>query len=224
MELGPWRLLLPNVKRTTLRLILCLSAFAAFAGPPAAAAAPQSCPTFRVLHDDRIGMLQLPKSTYNMRTSNANKISCAQASRRFTQFLEDYNGILPSPWRYRVISVGNGRFIRGRRGPSFRVSRTTGGGGGGGGGGVHPDSGRRCPGTFMVLHNDRIGRLRLPRGEYMITLLQLRDLSCRQASQNLTRFLSIPSGNLPDPWVLYPGSGAFRRGPRGPGFRIKPLP
>ena len=214
------------MKRATPRLILCLAALAAFLAMPAAASAtPQSCPTFRVLHNDRIGMLQLPRGTYNMRTSNADKISCAQASRLFTQFLEDYNGILPSPWRYEVTSVGNGRFIRGRRGPSFRVSRiTSGGGGGGGGGGVHPDSGRRCPGTFMVLHNDRIGRLRLPRGEYTITLLQLGKLTCRQASQNLTRFLNIPSGNLPDPWVLYPQSASFRRGARGPGFRIKQLP
>lgn len=206
-------------------MTLCLAAVAAFlALPSAAAAAPQSCPTFRVLHDDRIGMLRLPEGTYNMKTSNANKISCPQASRLFTQFLEDYNGILPSPWRYEVISVGNGRFIRGSRGPSFRVSRATGGGGGGGGGGVHPDSGRRCPGTFMVLHNDRIGKLRLPRGKYTITLLQLGKLTCQQASQNFTRFLSIPSGNLPDPWVLYPQNGGFRRGPKGPGFRVKQLP
>lgn len=215
------------MKRATLRLILCVTVLAAFAaGPTAAAAAPQSCPTFRVLHNDRIGMLQLPRGIYNMRTSNANKISCAQASRLFTQFLEDYNGILPSPWRYEVYSVGNGRFIRGRRGPSFRVSRSTsgGGGGGGGGGGIHPDSGRRCPGTFMVLHNDRIGKLRLPRGEYTITLLQLGELTCQQASQNLTRFLNIPSGNLPEPWVLYVQNGAFRRGAQGPGFRIKQLP
>ena len=213
------------MKRATLRLTLCLSALAVFVAlPSAATAAPQNCPTFRVLHDDRIGMLQLPRGTYNMRTSNANKIPCAQASRLFTQFLEDYNGVLPSPWRYEVISVGNGRFIRGRRGPSFRVSHARGGGGGGGGGGRHPDSGRRCPGTFMVLHNDRIGKLRLPRGEYTITLLQLRELSCRQASRNFTRFLNAPSGNLPDPWVLYPGSGSFRRGPNGPGFRVKQLP
>ena len=212
--------------RATFRLTLCLSALAALLALPstAAAAAPQSCPTFRVLHDDRIGMLRLPQGTYNMRTSNANKISCAQASRLFTQFLEDYNGILPSPWRYTVISVGNGRFIRGRRGPSFRVSRATGGGGGGGGGGVHPDSGRRCPGTFMVLHNDRIGKLRLPRGEYTITLLQLNKLTCQQASQNFTRFLNDFEGDLPAPWVLYPQSGAFRRGAKGPGFRVKQLP
>ena len=76
----------------------------------------------------------------------------------------------------------------------------------------------------MVLHNDRIGKLRLPRGDYTITLLQLNKLTCQQASQNLTRFLSIPSGNLPDPWVLYPGSASFRRGAEGPGFRVKQLP
>ena len=214
------------MKGSTLRLILCLAALGAFLATPSAAsaAAPQSCPTFRVLHDDRIGMLRLPEGVYNMRTSNPSKISCARASQLFTQFLEDYNGILPSPWRYEVISVGNGRFIRGSRGPSFRVSRSTGGGGGGGGGGGrHPDSGRRCPGTFMVLHNDRIGKLRLPRGEYTITLLQLGTLSCSQASRNFTRFLNAWSGNLPEPWVLYPQNGAFRRGSKGPGFRVKQL-
>ena len=214
------------MKRTFSRLVLIVAAALALASfaPVAASAAPASCPTFRVLHDDHIGMLRLPQGTYRMKTSNSDRLSCAQASARFTQFLEDYNGVLPRPWHYVVISAGNGRFVRGNPGPSFRVSRISGGGGGGGGGGGrHPDSGRRCPGTFMVLHDDRIGRVRFLRGRYTITLLQLNRLGCDQASALFSRFLGFPSGDLPEPWVLYPQSASFRRGPKGQGFRVKPV-
>jgi hypothetical protein len=205
-------------------LIAVLGAFALLPTfSSGAAAAPANCPTFRVLHDDRVGNLQLPKGTYAMRTSNAAKLSCARASTRFTQFLEDYNGVLPKPWRYQVVGVGDGRFLRGGAAVRFRVRRITGGGGGGGGGGQHPDSGRVCPGSFTVLHNDMIGPVRFPRGEYMITLLQLGDLTCRQASQQFALFLEDVDGVLPAPWRLYPRSAAFRLGRNGPGFRVKPL-
>ena len=40
----------------------------------------------------------------------------------------------------------------------------------GGGSGTHP-TGNRCPGTFRVLNNDSIGKLRLRKGPYRITLV-----------------------------------------------------
>jgi hypothetical protein len=80
----------------------------------------------------------------------------------------------------------------------------------------------QCPGSFRVLHDDRVGRLRIPAGSYEIFLLQRSGLSCPQASRLLTRFLASPSGRLPAPWIVQPQTASFRRGPGGSGFRIDP--
>jgi hypothetical protein len=92
------------------------------------------------------------------------------------------------------------------------------------GGGTHPRDGRRCPGTFRVLHRDRIGRLRLPAGPYIVTLLRGRGLSCSGASRAFRRFLQDFQGDLPRPWVLSVRTGTFTRGRRSrTGFRVKPV-
>lgn len=72
------------------------------------------CPTFRVLGNDRIGALQLPKGTYNMWAWGAE--SCRQASADFRAFLNDPSGDLPAQW---VEVPDTGSFIRGASG--FRV-------------------------------------------------------------------------------------------------------
>jgi len=187
--------------------------------PQGASAARVQCPgTFRVLHNDHIGNLSLPKGNYRITTLRSGRPNCVRAAALFTRFLEDWDGVLPGGWR---VSVRNAAFVR-RPGVGFavrRVRRTS----GGGGGGRHPSNGGRfCP-TFRVLHNDRIGQLRLPRGRYWIILLRNRGLTCGQAAALFTRFLDDFEGNLPRPWRLNPNTASFIRGGTGVGFRVKPV-
>jgi len=199
----------------------------AMVAPSQADAARVRCAgAFRVLHDDHVGRLALPRGRYRITILASGRPSCAGAALLFTRFLEDWDGKLPGGWR---VAVRQKVFLR-APGVGFHVARVGGGGGGGGteggeeteagGNGVH---GRFfCPGTFRVLGNDRIGSLRLRKGPYWIVLLQRRGLTCPQASRLLTRFLADFRGNLPPPWVLEPQTASFRRSATGAGFRIKP--
>ena len=72
-----------------------------------------------------------------------------------------------------------------------------------------------------MLHDDRIGRLRLPAGRYRITLAASRRPGCAAAARLLATFLERPSGRLPRPWRLNAASARFSR-PGGAGFRIEP--
>lgn len=205
-----------------------LALLVSLAAPSRAEAARTQCAgTFHVLHNDRIGQLRLPQGRYRITILASGRPSCAQASRLFALFLQDYDGNLPGGWR---VLAGSSTFLR-ARGVGFHVRRAGRGGTGGGGeaeeeaggGGRHPAGGRFCPGTFRVLHDDRIGPLRLRRGPYWIILLQRRGLACAQASRLLARFLEDFRGNLPHPWRLEAQSASFRRGgPRAIGFRVKP--
>jgi hypothetical protein len=210
----------------SLLIALCAVAalFVAMAAPSRADAARVQCPgTFRVLHDDSIGRLKLPRGSYRITILASGRPSCAQASRLFTRFLDDFDGVLPSPWR---VGVANSTFVR-APGVGFHVRRIGGSGGGEGGGGTGGEGGgtanaNHCPGSFRVLHDDRVGRLPIPAGNYEIFLLQRSGLTCSQASRLFTRFLASPSGRLPAPWVVQPQTASFRRGARGIGFRIDP--
>jgi len=203
----------------------CLAAallFSLVGAPRADAARIQCAGTFRVLHDDHVGRLSLPKGNYRITTLSAGRPSCIQASRLFATFLQDFDGRLPRPWR---LSVANSTFVR-EPGVGFHVAPVGSNGGGGveeevGGAGKHPGEGRICPAPFRVLHNDRIGRLRLPAGRYMIVRLQLGSFSCRNAATWFTRFLDAYRGNLPAGWKLHPQTATFMRG--GVRFRVKPL-
>ena len=64
-----------------------------------------------------------------------------------------------------------------------------------------------CPGTFQVLHNDRVGSLSLPAGPYVITV---NNLSCTQASSLFRTFLYQWTGKLPGGWVVT--ANGFRKG------------
>src|SRR3954453_13985439 len=79
-------------------------------GVKQASAAEGVCPTFRVLHNDKIGALSLPKGTYSVTTLNSAKLSCASASKLFAEFLQDYDGKLRSPW---VVNVAAKSFTKG---------------------------------------------------------------------------------------------------------------
>jgi hypothetical protein len=178
-----------------------------------------ACPgTFRVLHNDHIGRFSIPAGPYRITLLAARRLSCARASQLFASFLQDFDGRLPRPW---VLDRQTGTFLRGSVHVGFRIKAAVGPAPSPTPSGRHPSDGTRCPGTFRVLNNDRIGRLRLPAGPYMIT--RRGNVSCSQASSLFRQFLNLPLGNLPRPWVLNARTGAFSRG-RGSanGFRVKP--
>lgn len=197
----------------------------AMATPSRADAARVRCAgTFRVLHNDHVGRLALPRGNYRITILSSGRPSCPQASALFTRFLEDWDGRLPGGWR---VGVASKVFLR-KPGVGFHVVRVARGGGGGGGEEEESGGGGRhgalfCPGTFRVLNNDRIGPLRIAKGPYWIVLLQRRGLSCVQASRLFTRFLDDFNGHLPPPWVLEPQTASFRRSGSGAGFRVKPV-
>jgi hypothetical protein len=67
----------------------------------------------------------------------------------------------------------------------------------------------QCTATFDVLHNDRIGSLRLPEGSYQLRTF---DLGCARASHLFAEFLQDYNGDLPNPWhytVQGTGRGTF---------------
>ena len=110
-----------------------------------------------------------PPATTAITILAVGRISCASASRLFAQFLQDFDGRLPRPW---ILDVQTGTFLRGSAHVGFRVKRASGKPVNPNGGGTHPSDGTLCSATFRVLHNDRIGSLRLPRGPYRVTLLR----------------------------------------------------
>lgn len=198
----------------------------AMATPSRADAARVQCTgTFRVLHDDHVGSLVLPRGNYRITILASGRPNCAQASALFTRFLEDFDGVLPGGWR---IGAANSTFLR-SPGVGFHVARVGSGGGEGEeeeeaeGGGGGSNGALFCPAPFRVLNNDRIGPLRIAKGDYSIVLLQRRGLACAQASTLFARFLEDFNGVLPVPWVLEPQTASFRRSASGAGFRIKPM-
>ena len=197
-------------------LALAVSVTAALALAPGASAAEYNCPgTFQVLHNDRIGSMQLPAGAYVITLLNENEVGCSEASRLFTQFLEDWDGRLPRPW----VGIASSRtFTEGRgSGIGFRVTPTS-----NPPGPPHPPSSRVCPGYFTVLHNDRIGSFGIPKGRYHLILLSRSTrFNCAAASRNFTRFLQDWDGRLPRPWFLDPSTGSFMRGSIHIGFRIR---
>jgi len=167
-------------------------------------AAPVSCPKFRVLHNDRIGKLNLPKGSYNVTVLNGDKLSCAASSKLFARFLQDWDGKLPKPWR---LNVKTATFTKGGGSDvGFRVKKSSSGGGGGG------NTPRSCPGYFRVLHNDSIGSFKVPKGQYRITLVGPRKINCATATKRFEEFLLDFDGVLPKPWVLNRQTATFTRG------------
>jgi hypothetical protein len=180
----------------------------------ASAAPPQTCASgFTVLHDDTIGSLTLPAGTYTITVADPDLLSCADSSAYLKTFLKDFDGELPFPW---TLDATTATFSAGN-GAAFQVLA----GGTPNSGPTYP-KGRVCPATFHVLHNDRIGKLRIPAGQYRVTLAPSRRPTCAAASRLLADFLQRPSGKLPSPWKLNPASATFSR-PSGSGFRIKPV-
>lgn len=195
---------------------LLVTAAAIAAVPAAASAAPAACPaTFSVLHDDRIGTLSVPAGAYQLTVSDPALLSCAHAADLFRQFLEDFDGRLPSPWQ---LDAATSTFSGGP-GISFSIAMAA---TPSGGGGQHPATGLRCPGVFQVLHNDHIGVFKVPAGPYTVTLLSAGPLTCDQAMSNFARFLRDYDGRLQGLWLLDWQNGTFIRGTWRVGFRVEP--
>lgn len=76
----------------------------------------------------------------------------------------------------------------------------------------------RCPGTFHVLHADRVGALRLSAG--MHDLAVAGDVTCAQAPKLVAGFLQDWDGRLTPPWKVVAADGEFLRGSTGDGIRV----
>jgi hypothetical protein len=200
-------------------LAVLATAVAVLAAADRADAKDTKCPnTFRVLHDDHIGKLSLKAGTYQIKVVNENQLSCQRASQLFTKFLQDFDGKLPNGWKVNVPKSGFEKTAQ----KAFYVKRTGGTGGGGGGGDRHPGQGEMiCPGTFQVQHDDHIGKLKLPKGPYTITVINKNNITCQKASSLFAKFLQLPEGNLPSGWKLKPQSGTFLKQSANKGFRVK---
>jgi hypothetical protein len=214
-------------------LALLLAAMVATASAPAVT--PASCPSFKVLHNDRIGPASLPAGDYAISLESPS-LTCATASKLFARFLEDYDGVLPKPWRVLAEGSGKASFEGGAQG-RFSVARTSGGGGEGGGGeggggeggggeggGADP-LGSLCPNTFTVNANAMVGPLLFPRGGYLLYIPPRSGITCNRASVLFTRFLGQPGGRLPYPWRLKNQTATFfkAQNPTRSAFRVEPV-
>ncbi len=170
----------------------------------AASASAASCPSFKVLHDDRIGAVSLPAGNYEVTVSSG--LSCPASSKLFARFLSDWDGNLPKPWRATAEGSGKATFRGGSQSFSVRLS---GGGGGGEGGGGNTELGTLCPGTFTVNAGSDVGPLFFARGPYLLYIPSRSAITCRRASVLFTRFLAAPAATLPAPWQVRAQTATF---------------
>ena len=208
-----------NTRRALIVALAVLATAVAVFATAGRADAKTKCPsTFRVLHDDHIGKLSLPKGSYAITVINQDKLSCQRASSLFTKFLQDYDGNLPNGWKVKVSKSGFQKSPQ----KGFFVKRVGGVSSGDGDAGRHPGRGEKiCPGTFQVQHNDHIGRLEVPKGPYTITVINKKKISCGKASKRFANFLELPQGNLPNTWKLKVQSATFLKKGKRKGFRVK---
>jgi hypothetical protein len=80
----------------------------------------------------------------------------------------------------------------------------------------------RCKSSFTVLHNDSVGALSIPKGQYYLTPM---GLNCATASELFTRFLDDFDGVLPGGWTVNAASPSFVNSVTGQSISIgSPLP
>jgi hypothetical protein len=203
---------------STLALSALLVALALNAAAAPAASTP-ACPSFRVLHNDRIGPASLPAGSYSVTVAPSSGLSCAATTKLFARFLADYDGILPRPWQ--VVAQGSGKAAFARGGVTgFSVALVS-----RGGGGNNPGIGALCNGTFTVNSTTTVGPLTFPKGRYLLYIPARSGISCRRASLLFTRFLGAPGGILPAPWRALNQTATFFKpaNPTRSAFRVEPL-
>ena len=168
----------------------------------------QKCPgTFRVLHNDKIDGVPFRAGNYVI---SVKRMACQQASDYFRQFLANNQNDLPKGWR---LFASRLKFKNKKQNIAFRVRRVSGGGGGGGGGSTTGS----CPGTFRVLHNDRIDNLAIPAGRYTI---KVKRMACQQASGLFARFLA--ADGVSKGWRVIKAKRKFKNKKQNTAFRIFP--
>jgi len=205
------------------KLVLATAAalLALAVGPTAAPAiTPVSCPSFTVLHNDRIGSAVLPAGAYWLEIEPTASLSCATASKLFTRFLEDYDGVLPAPWRVVAQGPGKATFNQGGK-AGFSVTRS--GGSSGGGEGEANPLGQLCRNTFTVNSDAPVGPLTFAKGPYLLYIPPGSGISCNRAAVLFSRFLGA-GGTLPFPWRLKNQTATFFK-PEHPvrsAFRAEP--
>ena len=192
--------------------LVAVLALLALGGGSAAAA---TCPSFKVLHDDRIGAASLPAGNYEVTVSDG--LSCSGSSKLFARFLSDWDGNLPKPWRLKAEGSGKATFTGGSQSFSVRLS-------GGEGGGTNPALGKLCPGTFTVNAGSDVGPLFFAKGPYLLYIPARSGITCRRASVLFTRFLAAPGGMLPSPWRVLTQTATFYKpaNPTRSAFRVEP--
>jgi hypothetical protein len=205
---------LASMLGAALLIALALSAGSA----PAATVA--SCPSFRVLHNDRIGPASFPAGSYKVTVAPSSGLSCSEASKLFTRFLEDYDGVLPRPWRVTSQGSGKASFLQGSE-AGFTVALGSSSGGEGG----NSELGVLCHGSFTVNSNVVIAPLSFPKGKYLLYIPPRSGISCNRASVLFTRFLGSPGGRLPFPWRLVNQTATFFKPehPTRSAFRVEPF-
>jgi hypothetical protein len=197
-------------------LVLALAAvLLAIGGAGSAVAA--GCPSFKVLHNDRIGPASLPAGNYTIMPNAQAGLNCYAASQLLTRFLEDYDGNLPGDWAVSAQGTGKASFKKGGF-LGFSVAK---------GGKEEGEStlGKLCPNPFMVNASAQVGPLFFGRGNYLLYLPPLSALSCNRASVLFTRFLGGPLGQLPSPWQVTAQTATFFKPahPQRSAFRVEPL-
>ena len=196
--------------------VALVAALALLALGGAGSASAAACPSFKVLHDDRIGAVVLPAGSYEVTVSGG--LSCPASSKLFARFLSDWDGNLPRPWRAKAEGSGRATFTGGSQ--SFSVRRV----GGGGEGGGNTELGKLCPGTFTVNAGSDVGPLYFAKGPYLLYIPAQSGIACRRASVLFTRFLASPGGMLPDPWQVKTQTATFFKPahPLRSAFRVEP--
>lgn len=182
----------------------------------AATASAATCPSFKVLHDDRIGPASLPAGSYEVTVDTG--LDCQAASKLFARFLQDWDGNLPKPWRVSAGGSGKASFTRSGL-PGFSVSLVSGGGGGG-----NSELGTLCAGTFTVTAGSDVGPLYFAKGPYLLYIPMRSAITCRRASVLFTRFLASPESMLPAPWRVATQTATFFKPahPLRSAFRVEP--
>jgi hypothetical protein len=196
--------------------VALVAALATLALGGAASASAAACPSFKVLHDDRIGAVVLPAGSYEVTVSAG--LSCPASSKLFARFLSDWDGNLPKPWRATAEGSGKATFKGGSLSFSVRLA------GGSGGGGGNTEIGKLCPGTFTVNAGTDVGPLYFAKGPYLLYIPARSAITCRRSSVLFTRFLAAPGGMLPDPWQVKTQTATFFKAahPLRSAFRVEP--
>jgi hypothetical protein len=195
----------PGKRAAAAALTLAAAALALLAilGAGAGTASAAGCPSFRVLHNDRIGPASFPAGPYTL-TPSGPSLTCARTAALFARFLEDWDGNLPGAWRVVAQGTGKAKFVNGA-GLSFSVERE----------GereeeeTNPAIGKLCPGNYVVNHTSVVGPLRFRRGAYLLYIPARSAITCRRASVLFTKFLAQPGGRLPAPWQVKTQTATF---------------